>query len=64
VDAEPHPAPVRPLAAFAVSNFRRFVAGQTISLVGSWTNALAQDISERLALRGQEGASPSALGEA
>jgi hypothetical protein len=31
MDAEPHPAPVRPLAAFSVPNFRRFVTGQTIS---------------------------------
>jgi MFS family permease len=44
MDAEPHPAPVRPLAAFAVPNFRRFVAGQTISLVGSWTETVAQAI--------------------
>jgi MFS family permease len=42
--AEPHPASVRPLAAFAVPNFRRFVAGQTISLVGSWTETVAQAI--------------------
>jgi MFS family permease len=44
MDAEPHPATVRPLAAFAVPNFRRFVAGQTISLVGSWTETVAQAI--------------------
>jgi MFS family permease len=44
MDSEPHPAPVRPLAAFAVPNFRRFVAGQTISLVGSWTETVAQAI--------------------
>src|ERR1700744_730487 len=45
MDAEPHhPPPVRPLAAFAVPNFRRFVAGQTISLVGSWTETVAQAI--------------------
>jgi len=44
MDTEPHPAPVRPLAAFAVPNFRRFVAGQTISLVGSWTETVAQAI--------------------
>src|SRR5580704_12069086 len=41
---EPQPAPVRPLAAFAIPNFRRFVAGQTISLVGSWTETVAQAI--------------------
>jgi MFS family permease len=44
MDAEPHAAPVRPLAAFAVPNFRRFVAGQTISLVGSWTETVAQAV--------------------
>jgi MFS family permease len=44
MDAEPHAAPVRPLAAFAVPNFRRFVTGQTISLVGSWTETVAQAI--------------------
>src|ERR1700744_407920 len=45
MDAEPHhPPPVRPLAAFAVPNFRRFVAGQTISLVGSWTETVAQAV--------------------
>jgi MFS family permease len=42
--AESHPPPVRPLAAFAVPNFRRFVAGQTISLVGSWTETVAQAV--------------------
>jgi MFS family permease len=44
MDAEPHPPPVRPLAAFTVPNFRRFVAGQTISLVGSWTETVAQAV--------------------
>jgi hypothetical protein len=44
MDVEPHPPPVRPLAAFAVPNFRRFVAGQTISLVGSWTETVAQAV--------------------
>src|ERR1700722_10876101 len=44
MDAEPHPVPVRPLAAFAVPNFRRFVTGQTISLVGSWTETGAQAV--------------------
>ena len=42
MDAEPRTAPVRPLAAFAVPNFRRFVIGQSISLVGSWTETVAQ----------------------
>jgi MFS family permease len=42
MDAEPHPAPVRPLAAFSVPNYRRFVIGQSISLVGSWTETVAQ----------------------
>jgi predicted MFS family arabinose efflux permease len=42
VEVEPHPAPVRPLAAFSVPNFRRFVIGQSISLVGSWTETVAQ----------------------
>jgi MFS family permease len=31
-----------PLAAFIVPNFRRFVAGQSISLIGSWTETVAQ----------------------
>ena len=44
MDAEPHPSPVRPLAAFSVPNFRRFTIGQTISLVGSWTEPVAQAI--------------------
>jgi MFS family permease len=35
---------VRPLAAFAVPNYRRFTIGQTISLVGSWTETVAQAI--------------------
>lgn len=39
---ESHPAPVRPLAAFAVPNFRRFAIGQAVSLVGSWTETVAQ----------------------
>src|SRR6201996_686648 len=43
---ERHPAPIqpedRPLAAFAVPNYRRFTVGQTISLVGSWTETVAQ----------------------
>jgi hypothetical protein len=35
----------RPLfAAFAVPNFRRFVAGQSVSLIGSWTETVAQAI--------------------
>jgi MFS family permease len=42
--AEDGPAPVRPLAAFAVANFRRFVIGQSISLVGSWTETVAQSL--------------------
>jgi predicted MFS family arabinose efflux permease len=42
MDAEPHPAAVRPLAAFAVPNYRRFVIGQSVSLVGSWTETVAQ----------------------
>jgi uncharacterized membrane protein len=35
---------VRPLAAFAVPNYRRFTIGQTISLVGSWTETVAQAV--------------------
>lgn len=31
-----------PFAAFGVVNFRRFVAGQSVSLVGSWTETVAQ----------------------
>ena len=40
--AEPHPTGARPLAAFSVPNFRRFVIGQSVSLVGSWTETVAQ----------------------
>src|ERR1700744_3371396 len=36
--------PAHPLAAFAVPNFRRFTVGQTISLVGSWTETVAQAV--------------------
>jgi MFS family permease len=32
------------LAALAVPNYRRFTAGQTISLVGSWTETVAQAV--------------------
>jgi len=42
MDADARPAAVRPLAAFSVPNFRRFVIGQTVSLVGSWTETVAQ----------------------
>jgi MFS family permease len=35
---------VRPLAAFAIPNYRRFTTGQTISLVGSWTETVAQAV--------------------
>ena len=42
IDAEPRPEPVRPLAAFAIPNYRRFVIGQSVSLVGSWTETVAQ----------------------
>src|ERR1700744_3099725 len=35
---------VRPLAAFAVPNYRRFTIGQAISLVGSWTETVAQAV--------------------
>src|ERR1700733_7537899 len=38
------PAAVRPLAAFAVPNYKRFTIGQTISLVGSWTETVAQAV--------------------
>jgi MFS family permease len=38
------PGTVRPLAAFAVPNYRRFTIGQTISLVGSWTETVAQAV--------------------
>ena len=37
-----HSGPVRPLAAFSVTNYRRFVIGQSVSLVGSWTETVAQ----------------------
>src|ERR1700751_3292997 len=42
MDADARPAAVRPLAAFAVPNYRRFVIGQSVSLVGSWTETVAQ----------------------
>src|ERR1700739_4095494 len=42
MDAEPRTAAVRPLGAFAVPNYRRFVIGQSVSLVGSWTETVAQ----------------------
>ena len=42
MDGEAQPAPVRPLAAFSVPNYRRFVIGQAVSLVGSWTETVAQ----------------------
>jgi uncharacterized membrane protein len=42
METEPYPPPVRPLAAFAVPNFRRFVLGQSVSLIGSWTETVAQ----------------------
>jgi MFS family permease len=38
------PDTVRPMAAFAVPNYKRFTIGQTISLVGSWTETIAQAI--------------------
>jgi MFS family permease len=40
--ADTDPTAVRPLAAFAVPNYRRFVIGQSVSLVGSWTETVAQ----------------------
>jgi MFS family permease len=36
--------PARLLAALAVPNYRRFTTGQTISLVGSWTETVAQAV--------------------
>jgi Transmembrane secretion effector len=41
-ESVPRPAPTGPLAAFSVPNYRRFAIGQTISLVGSWTETVAQ----------------------
>jgi MFS family permease len=38
------PATGRPMAAFAVPNYKRFTIGQTISLVGSWTETIAQAV--------------------
>lgn len=35
-------SPVGPFASLAVPNFRRFAIGQAISLVGSWTETVAQ----------------------
>jgi MFS family permease len=40
--AASHTEPVSPLAALSVPNFRRFVVGQTVSLIGSWTETVAQ----------------------
>jgi MFS family permease len=34
----------RPLAVLAVPNYRRFISGQGISLVGSWTETVAQAV--------------------
>lgn len=34
----------RPFVALQVANYRRFVAGQAISLVGSWTETIAQGV--------------------
>ncbi len=31
-----------PFAAFSIWNFRRFVAGQSVSLIGTWTETVAQ----------------------
>jgi len=42
--ASPVRGPAHALAAFAVPNFRRFTIGQTISLVGSWTETVAQAV--------------------
>jgi predicted MFS family arabinose efflux permease len=42
MDTEARPSPVRPLAAFSVPNYHRFVIGQAVSLVGSWTETVAQ----------------------
>lgn len=42
--AEAARAPVGPLAALAIPNFRRFALGQGVSLVGSWTETVAQAI--------------------
>ncbi|MES2020042.1 MAG: MFS transporter [Pseudomonadota bacterium] len=36
------PGPMPPFAALGTPNFRRFVTGQGISLVGSWTETVAQ----------------------
>lgn len=32
------------LAAFSVPNYRRFIGGQAISLIGSWTETIAQGV--------------------
>jgi MFS family permease len=42
VDRMNPPSPSGTLAAFSVPNFRRFVAGQSVSLVGTWTETVAQ----------------------
>ena len=34
----------RPLAVLAVPNYRRFISGQAISLIGSWTETVAQAV--------------------
>jgi hypothetical protein len=41
MDADPGSAAVRPLAAFLGSHCR-FVIGQSVSLIGSWTETVAQ----------------------
>src|SRR3984885_4308868 len=40
--ADRDPTPVGPLAAFSLPNYRRFVIGQSVSLVGTWTETVAQ----------------------
>jgi Transmembrane secretion effector len=44
--AEHAVAPTEPgsLAVFKVANYRRFVAGQSLSLVGSWTQTIAEGL--------------------
>jgi hypothetical protein len=32
------------LAVFKVANYRRFVAGQSLSLIGSWTQTIAEGL--------------------
>lgn len=38
------PPPIGALALFGVANYRRFAAGQSFSLIGSWTQTIAEGL--------------------